>query len=185
MPTLLTAQSDQTPPKAELFIGYQWLNPGGDIPDHTPPPTVPLPFHLPSIAQGVGTSLAWNFTSNLALEGTYGGDWNRNAAIDSAAFGPKLTWRGDNGIFSCIRCSDLSASRPEVSHRATVSPRFSAAAWISKSISCSRSASLKPTTSMRTRTSLRGAPYRSQARPSDLQRRPPAHRSGVQFWRSS
>ncbi len=99
MPALLTAQSDQTPPKAELFVGYQWLNPGGDVPDHTPPPTGPLPFHLPSIAQGFGTSLAYNFTSNLALEGSYGGDWNRNASIDSAFVGPKLTWRGDNVNF--------------------------------------------------------------------------------------
>ncbi len=99
MPALLTAQSDQTPPKAEIFVGYQWLNPGGDIPDHTPPPAGPLPFHLPSIAQGFGTNLAWNFTSNLALEGNYGGDWNRNASISAATVGPKYTWRGENEDF--------------------------------------------------------------------------------------
>jgi hypothetical protein len=89
--------SDDAVPKAELFVGYQWLNPGGNIPDvSTSPPTA---FKLPSIAQGFGTNLAWNFTRNLALEGNYGGDWNRNASISAVAVGPKLTYRGDGVNF--------------------------------------------------------------------------------------
>ncbi|MGZ4819388.1 MAG: OmpA family protein [Terriglobales bacterium] len=99
LPAMLTAQSDQTPPKAEVFVGYQWLNPGGNIPDHTPPPLGPLPFKLPSITQGFGTNLAWNFTKNLALEGNYGGDWNGSASISAATVGPKFTWRGENENF--------------------------------------------------------------------------------------
>jgi outer membrane protein OmpA-like peptidoglycan-associated protein len=98
-PNAPTVQSSDDFPKAELFIGYQWLNPGGNIPDHTPPPTGPLAFKLPSIAQGVGTSLAYNFTRNLALEGTWGGDWNRDASISTTAIGPKYTWRGENVNF--------------------------------------------------------------------------------------
>jgi hypothetical protein len=38
--------SDDAVPKAELFLGYQWLNPGGDIPTPTAPPVA---FKLPSI----------------------------------------------------------------------------------------------------------------------------------------
>jgi hypothetical protein len=91
--------SDDAVPKAELFIGYQWLNPGGNIPDQTPPPTGPLPFKLPSIAQGFGTNLSYNFTRNLALEGNYGGDWNRNVAISALGIGPKLTFRGEGVNF--------------------------------------------------------------------------------------
>ena len=98
-PKAPTVQSDDTVPKAELFIGYQWLNPGGNIPDQTPPPLGPLAFKLPSIAQGFGTNLAYNFTNNLALEGNYGGDWNRYASISAASVGPKLTWRGDGVDF--------------------------------------------------------------------------------------
>jgi outer membrane protein OmpA-like peptidoglycan-associated protein len=94
-PKAPTATSDDFP-KAELFIGYQWLNPGGNIPDQTPPPTGPLPFKLPSISQGFGTNLTYNFTKHLGLEGNYGGDWNRNASISTATVGPKLTWRGDD-----------------------------------------------------------------------------------------
>ncbi len=98
-PNAPTARSSDDFPKAELFLGYQWLNPGGNIPDQTPPPTGPLPFKLPSISQGFGAGLAYNFTRNLALEGDYGGDWNRNASIDAAFVGPKYTWRGENENF--------------------------------------------------------------------------------------
>jgi outer membrane protein OmpA-like peptidoglycan-associated protein len=107
LPCLLNAQtapapkppsvrSDDAVPKAELFLGYQWLNPGGNIPDQNSPPN---PFKLPSIAQGFGTNLSYNFTKNWALEGNYGGDWNRNASISAAGIGPKFTWRGDGVNF--------------------------------------------------------------------------------------
>ena len=118
-PKAPTAQSSDDFPKVELFVGYQWLNPGGNIPAFqttvvTPPDTAtrsdsPLasstttttvvPFKLPSIAQGVGTSLAYNFTKNLALEGDYGGNFNRNATISTATVGPKYTWRGEGVNF--------------------------------------------------------------------------------------
>jgi len=91
-----TVQSDDAVPKAELFLGYQWLNPGGNIPDHNVPPNA---FKLPSISQGFGTNLSYNFTRYWALEGNYGGDWNRNASISAATFGPKFTWRGDGVDF--------------------------------------------------------------------------------------
>ena len=41
-------------PKAEVFLGYQWLNPGGNVPDQNVPP---LAFHLPSIGNGVNASM--------------------------------------------------------------------------------------------------------------------------------
>jgi hypothetical protein len=105
-PALLNAQAAPAPkasptssddfPKVELFLGYQWLNPGGNIPDQNKPPN---PFKLPSIAQGFGTNLSYNFTKNLALEANYGGDWNRYASISTAGIGPKYTWRGDGVNF--------------------------------------------------------------------------------------
>ncbi len=110
-PALLNAQTTPAPkntaaqstgndvPKAELFIGYQWLNPGGNIPDQTPPPAGPFAFKVPSIAQGFGSNLAYNFTRNLALEGNWGGDWNRYAAVNMVSVGPKYTWRGDGVNF--------------------------------------------------------------------------------------
>src|SRR3981081_714075 len=75
-PKAPSASSEDAVPKVELFIGYQWLNPGGNIPDRSTPPKA---FKLPSITQGFGTNLSYNFTEHLALEGNYGGGWERPA----------------------------------------------------------------------------------------------------------
>jgi hypothetical protein len=82
-------------PKAELFIGYQWLNPGGNVPDDSVPPNA---FHLPSIAPGVGTNVTYNFTKNFGVEANYGVDWNRYANVNAITGGPKYTWRGEDGV---------------------------------------------------------------------------------------
>jgi outer membrane protein OmpA-like peptidoglycan-associated protein len=95
-PKASSASSENAVPKVELFVGYQWLNPGGVIPDQSTPPK---PFKLPSIAQGFGTNLSYNFTEHLALEGNYGGDWNSHASISAATIGPKFTWRSEGVNF--------------------------------------------------------------------------------------
>ena len=89
------SKSDETP-KAELFVGYQWLNPGGNVPDNETPPQ---PVKMPSIPQGVGASLAYNFTNNLSLEGTWGINGNHGGTVNNAAIGPKLTFRGEGVNF--------------------------------------------------------------------------------------
>jgi len=108
LPTLLNAQttpapkassaqsSDETPPQVELFLGYQWLNPGGNVPDQATPPNA---FKLPSIATGAGLSLSYNFNKYLALEGYAGKSDNDHAGINTFAVGPKLTWRGEGVDF--------------------------------------------------------------------------------------
>jgi len=106
LPSLLNAQTAPAPkasstssddfPKAEVFIGYQWLNPGGNVPDQNTPPNA---FKLPSISQGFGVNVAYNFTKGLALEGNYGVDWNHYANVNTASIGPKYTWRGDGVNF--------------------------------------------------------------------------------------
>jgi hypothetical protein len=103
LPSLLNAQtapkssSDDTVPKVEWFIGYQWLNPGGNIPDNSFSP--PVAFKLPSMAKGFGTNVAYNFTNNLALEGNFGGNWSKYANENALSIGPKATYRGDGVNF--------------------------------------------------------------------------------------
>ncbi len=100
LPALLNAQtapapstsSGDTVPKAELFLGYQWLNPGGNVPNSDDPPN---PFHLPSIAPGGGVNFSYNFTDNFAGEANVGIDWNRYADVEALTIGPKYTWRGE------------------------------------------------------------------------------------------
>ena len=96
LPALLnaqTARSDDTTPKAEWFVGYQWLNPGGNVPDQSTPPNA---LKLPSMPKGFGTNVAYNFTNNLALEANYGFNWNSSYDnVSMFSVGPKLTYRGD------------------------------------------------------------------------------------------
>jgi outer membrane protein OmpA-like peptidoglycan-associated protein len=98
LPAFLLAQ-EENPPKAELFVGYQWLNPGGNIPRGTDAFGNPLTFKLPSIPEGVGLSFAYNFTKNWALEGDYGGNYNKVAHETTASIGPKFTVRSEGVNF--------------------------------------------------------------------------------------
>lgn len=98
MPAVAHAQTSQSeaPPKEEIFVGYQWLNPGGNVPTSDVPP---LAFKLPAISQGAGVSGAYNFTKWWSLEGDWGINGNRNATINTGMAGPKLTYRGDGVNF--------------------------------------------------------------------------------------
>jgi outer membrane protein OmpA-like peptidoglycan-associated protein len=95
-PALLKAQSDDTVPKAEWFIGYQWWNPGGNLPDNSVPPVA---YKAPSSPKGLGTNVSYNFTNNLSLEGNWGGNWNSTYNNNAFTVGPKLTFRGEGVNF--------------------------------------------------------------------------------------
>jgi hypothetical protein len=91
-----TMQSDDTVPKWELFVGYQWLNPGGNVPDTSIPP---VSVKLPSLEKGFGTNLSYNFTKYLSLEGNYGVNGGRGYDVNAITVGPKATWRGEGVNF--------------------------------------------------------------------------------------
>ena len=110
LPAVLCAQSDETVPKEELFVGYQWLNPGGNIPDGNTPPNA---FKLPSMPDGFGTSFAYNFTKNLALEGDYGVNWSKYADEHELSIGPKATWRGEGVNFFAHALLGLNRLTPK------------------------------------------------------------------------
>ncbi|MFI5118708.1 MAG: hypothetical protein ACHP8B_18635, partial [Terriglobales bacterium] len=54
---------------------------------------------LPSLAKGFGSSVAYNFNKNVAVEGNWGVNWNNMNLINTASVGPKLTWRGEGVNF--------------------------------------------------------------------------------------
>lgn len=95
MPTLLNAQENT--PKVEVFLGYQFLDPGGTIPNGQDQNGNQLSLRLPGIPHGAGTSLAYNFTKYFALEGDYGVNLGRLGNEITASVGPKLTFR-DEGM---------------------------------------------------------------------------------------
>jgi hypothetical protein len=97
LPAVLSAQ-DETP-KEDVFIGYQWLNPGGTVARGTDDFGNPIAFKLPSLAPGFGISVAHDFTKYWALEGTYGVNWGHGVNENVAGIGPRLMFRGDGVDF--------------------------------------------------------------------------------------
>jgi hypothetical protein len=93
--TAALAQQDNPPPKVDAFVGYQWLNPGGNIPDGRDASGNILPFKLPSMPAGLGFALGYNFYPNFALEGDVGINWRSGTDISTYSIGPRFTWRGE------------------------------------------------------------------------------------------
>ena len=92
--TTLAAQEEPTP-RAEIFAGYQWLDPGGKIPAPFGDPNNPTALKLPSLPYGVGGSFTYNFHPAFGLEADFGHNWDDIAKESTVAIGPRFTWRSE------------------------------------------------------------------------------------------
>lgn len=93
---ILTEAQDENPPKVDLFLGYQWLNPGGDVPGFAGGALSGTlqATRLPSLAKGFGAAVGYNFHPNIALEGDLGASYHSpGMSIYTASVGPRFTWR--------------------------------------------------------------------------------------------
>ncbi|HEY3937160.1 MAG TPA: OmpA family protein [Bryobacteraceae bacterium] len=88
----LLAQDDETP-KYDLFVGYQWLHPGGNVPIPGSQ-AAPAGFQIPDMPKGFGTSLTYNFNQNFGFEGDFGHNWDNYETTVSV--GPKFSFHLDN-----------------------------------------------------------------------------------------
>src|SRR5437868_9834400 len=99
IPAVMSAQ-DEAPPKVDLFVGYQWLNPGGTVPVGSNPPFQPPPSpvatKLPSEPIGYGVTGTYNFSKWWGLSIDVGGNFQDLASESTISVGPRLMWRSDN-----------------------------------------------------------------------------------------
>jgi len=85
---------DEATPKFDIFAGYQFLNPGGDVPiSGTSNPVQALT--LKDFRKGFGVAGAYNLTHFFALEGDYGGNWKSGYSLNTFSVGPRLMYRSD------------------------------------------------------------------------------------------
>jgi outer membrane protein OmpA-like peptidoglycan-associated protein len=89
------AQEKQPVPKYDIFAGYQWLNPGGNVPDGSNGMGGVLPFKVPSMGKGGGVAFGYNFHPNFALEGDIGLNLKDQFDVSTYSLGPRFTWRGE------------------------------------------------------------------------------------------
>ncbi len=85
---------EQTTPKADVFVGYQWLDPRGSVPIAGTSPVQAQ--NVGGMPKGAGFAFAYNFAKNLALEADAGGNFGKVAQnIETVTVGPRFTWRGE------------------------------------------------------------------------------------------
>ena len=91
--TTAALAQDETP-KVDIFVGYQWLNPGGSVPG-----TPTSDFKLPSLSKGFGTSVTYNFAKNWGLSADFGGNFNSSVNESTLSLGPRFMWRTEGMNF--------------------------------------------------------------------------------------
>src|SRR5262249_20310048 len=81
-------------PKFDVFVGYQWLNPGATV--ATTASDVSTGSKLPDFAKGVGGSATYNFSKIVGVSVDAGinakNDFGHEATI---SIGPRVMWRGE------------------------------------------------------------------------------------------
>jgi len=100
------AQStDVEVPKYDIFLGYQWIHPGGTTPTPSEPgysAAAPFGSALPDSPNGFGAAVARNFSKYLALELDYGKNWTTNGKgmnEQELSLGPRLMFRTTDANF--------------------------------------------------------------------------------------
>src|SRR5271154_1369070 len=89
-----TLAQDVETPKYEIFTGYQWLHPGGQVPTPFGDYNSPTPMKLSDMPAGFGASFTYNFQKYFGLEGDFGHNWDDYETTISV--GPKATYRTEN-----------------------------------------------------------------------------------------
>jgi outer membrane protein OmpA-like peptidoglycan-associated protein len=92
------AQSDSNP-KYDLFVGYQWLHPGGTVPAPNGDPNSPTAFTLPDSAKGFGAALTYNFDPHWGGEVDFGYNWQDHTKATTVSVGPRFMVRTDNANY--------------------------------------------------------------------------------------
>src|SRR5277367_2699738 len=92
--SVATLAQDVETPKYEIFTGYQWLHPGGQVPVPFLPYNAPQGQNVPDMPSGFGASFTYNFQKYFGLEGDFGHNWDDYETTISV--GPKATYRTEN-----------------------------------------------------------------------------------------
>jgi outer membrane protein OmpA-like peptidoglycan-associated protein len=93
------AQNDN-PPKVDVFVGYQWLNPGGTVPvggfsPFVQQPNTPVPTKLPGMPIGWGSTGTYNFDRHWGLSLDGGGNYSDPAHETTISVGPRYMIRAE------------------------------------------------------------------------------------------
>ena len=109
--TLAVAQSDLGPSKLDIFAGYSYMDPGGDIGG----------TRLKSMPMGWGVAPTYNFNRTFGLTFDAGGHYGDNADAATIMVGPKLTLHMDASLRLLNFLLGFTACRPQGCRTITLS----------------------------------------------------------------
>jgi hypothetical protein len=92
------AQSDANP-KWDLFVGYQWLHPGGTVPAPFGDFNNPVGYNVPDMSKGFGSALTYNLDPHWGLEADFGHNWGNGNYEATGSVGPRFIWRTDTANY--------------------------------------------------------------------------------------
>lgn len=98
--SMVSFAQDQPVPKVDVFTGYQWLNPGGSVPNPAGTPDAPIPQAVPSLPYGGVGDVTYNFNKVVGLSLDYGRSDGGKGALASSegalSLGPRFMWRSEH-----------------------------------------------------------------------------------------
>jgi len=86
-------------PKWDLFVGYQWLHPGGTVPAPFGDFNNPTGLNIPDMSPGFGSSITYNFDPHWGLEADFGHNWGSGNYETTGSVGPRFIWRTDGANY--------------------------------------------------------------------------------------
>jgi hypothetical protein len=92
------AQSDANP-KWDLFVGYQWLHPGGTVPAPFTDFNNPGVYKVPDMSPGFGSALTYNFDKHFGAEFDFGQNWGSANYEVTGSLGPRIMLRTDSANY--------------------------------------------------------------------------------------
>lgn len=96
--TFASAQTDSNP-AWDVFVGYQWLHPGGNVPTAFGDPSAPTPYQVPDMSRGFGATAAYNFDPHWAGEVDFGHNWGSDNYETTLSTGPRFMWRTEDANY--------------------------------------------------------------------------------------
>jgi len=103
------AQNNEQTPTWDVFVGYQWLHPGGTVPTPYGDYNSATPFNIPDMARGVGGTLTYNFNAHWGLSGDIGHNWTDNSVYESTySIGPRFMWRTEGANYFGVAMVSLN-----------------------------------------------------------------------------
>jgi len=83
-PTILAQEA--SPPKVDIFAGYSWMHPGGNVGG----------FELPDMNKGWGVTSTYNFNKYAGFSLDAGANYNDAANASTVMIGPRLKFRQEH-----------------------------------------------------------------------------------------